>query len=416
MKIDNDIKSFSVNQIKCSTKHLPMSNSVTIGVYLNVSLHTENKKQLGMSHFLEHMCFRGTTRRTSYQITHEVDALGGYINAFTSKEYTCYYITLLPECFDEGVDILFDVVFNSVLNEDAIKLEQSIINEEIKMYEDTPDEKIHDVFAQQMFKDSFLGAPILGTQDSISKFNALKLHKYYKKYFNTDNVNIIMAGKLPSKDRIKKLFSKHLSLFPFYSKAIPKAIVKHESLSGNYHEDKVIEQNHICIGYPGYHFKSDRRFALTLMATLLGGSMSSRLFQSIREKRGLAYSIYSSASFYRHSGIFLVYAGTSQEQFKEAHSGIEDELAFLLKQGISENELDRCKKQLKGNIIINLESSSSWMSWIGRQIIYESNFKSIEDVLLLLENVTVHDIQNVAADIINDDKKVVVSLGKKLVQ
>ena len=212
--------------------------------------------------------------------------LWGYINAYTAKEYTCYYLTILPECLNEGLDILFDVVFNSTLNDQSVELEKSIINEEIKMYEDSPDEKIHDLFNQQLFKNSFLGNPILGTSDTISMFSSHSLNEYYKNYFYKENIKIVVAGNIKEPSQLTDTLSNELSKYQFNLDSKPVISIDDMLFQRIvYHEEKLLEQNHICIGFPGFEYQNSDRYVLTLISTLMGGSMSSRLFQSIREKR-----------------------------------------------------------------------------------------------------------------------------------
>ena len=399
------------NSIECTVKEIPSSNSLTMGIFLDVGLPYEEKSEGGISHFLEHMCFRGTRNRTAYEITQQVDALGGYINAYTSKEYTCYYITVLPESMEQGIDILFDVVFNSVHKEESITLEKSIIAEEIKMYEDTPDEKILDMLSQNMFPSSFHGKPILGTEASISAFNSDIINNYYQHYFYEDNIKVVIAGNVLDSVKLKKLLRLHFSNYEFKLKKTSASNQAIRFKQSNEHLSKPLEQNHLCMGFPGLKYLSKDRYSLSILSTLMGGSMSSRLFQSVREKMGLAYSIYSSASFYKETGVFSIYAGTSPENLNDAKLAINEQLSLLLEDGILESELERGKKQLKGNIIINLESSMAWVGWLGRNIIYKSSVSSVDEVINKLDSITKKDIKRVSNNIINTKEKVVVSLG-----
>ena len=398
--------------IQTYVKELPSSNSVTVGFFLDVSLPYESSELNGISHFLEHMCFRGTKNRTAYEITKAIDSLGGYINAYTSKEFTCYYVTILPENLAEGLDILIDVVFNSVFSEDDVKLEKSIIGEEIKMYEDTPDEKIMDMFNNQLFENSYLGNPILGTQNTISLLNSDKLKLFHQYYFSMSNVKCVVAGKILDSINIVDLLNQYFSKVNFSDQSDSIGFPDISFKSSNVHKTKTLEQTHLCFGFPTFDYNHSNRYPLTVLSTLLGGSMSSRLFQSVREKLGLAYSIYSYANFYKSTGSFFVYAGMANENLEKTRECIDNEIQLFLQEGISEDELIRAKRQLRGSIIINLEGSSAWVNWLGRQFIYKTGLTDISQIEHHLNTVQIEDVKNVAAQIFNKDKLVQVSLGK----
>ena len=392
-------------------KDIPSSNSVTLSLFLDVGLPLELDDEVGMSHFLEHMCFRGTKRRTSYEITKEIDSLGGIINAYTTKEFTCYYITVLPEYINEALDILVDIVFFSTHVTESIELEKSIITEEINMYEDTPDDKIIDLLNSQLFKEFHLGKPILGTVDSISKFNPKKLKRYYENYFYKDNIKFVVAGAIGALDTVTNIIKSNFDVIPLVSSSKFEKdclLPQYESSIKNVTKD--LEQMHLCYGFPGLKYNSDDRYALTLLTTLMGGSMSSRLFQSVRERAGLAYSIYCSASFYRQAGGVIIYAGTSNDNFLKAQECIDSELQ-LLKKGISDDEFDRTLRQLKGNIMIHLEGSSAWANWLGRQLIYNSGLTTMDELQSRLNSITKRNVVDLIHSIFLGGIKVNVSLG-----
>ena len=401
------------NGVECKIKHLTSSTSVTIAYFFDVGLPSEERNMGGASHFLEHMCFRGTSRRSSFDITREVDALGGQINAYTTKEFTCFFITVLPENLKEGIDILSDIVFHSLLNDADITLEQSIISEEIKMYEDTPDEKIHDEFNALMFDDAYLGKPILGTFDSINHISSSSLRQFYANYFNPSRVKCVIAGPITPSD---KNFSSLTTALDHVQWATSPA---HETTSeipsttsSKKHIEKDLEQVHLCIGYPGHHYTHQNRYSLTVLSNILGGSMSSRLFQSVREKEGLAYSIYSSPSFYKNNGTLVIYAGTSPTHLKQTSFLISKEIESLVSNGINAEEFNRSINQLKGNIIINLEGSASWANWIGRQLIYNTRVEAISDIESQLNALTIDRINQTIKDIFDPTKLVSVTLGQ----
>lgn len=401
------------NHIDAFIKAIPSSSSVTIAYFIDVGLPSELVEEVGISHFLEHMCFRGTKNRTAYQITQEVDALGAQMNAYTTKEFTCYYITLLPENLPEGFDILTDIVFHSNHDERSISLEKSIIAEEIKMYEDTPDEKIMDVFNEQLFDNAYLGRPILGTFESIGAFDTVRLHSFYRHYFNPKNVKCVIAGAIDNTHQVEELLKQSLGSIDFNVSTTDHVSLKDLTFSStHFHVDKDLEQMHLCMGYPGISYVHEDRYALTVLTTILGGSMSSRLFQAVREKEGLAYSIYCSPSFYRDTGAIQIYAGTSKENYHRAVDCILDQIEMLLSSGVDHEEFQRSKQQLKGGIIINLEGSSAWANWLGRQFIYKTGMSSISDLESKLDSVTLDDVLRVARYSINESYKVGVSLGR----
>ncbi len=403
-----------IQNVNCFVKDIPSSTSVTIAYFLDVGLPREASSNIGMSHFLEHMCFRGTKTRTAYDITKQVDALGGQINAYTTKEFTCYFITLLPENLHEGLAILTDIVFNSNHHMKDIDLEKSIIGEEIKMYEDTPDEKIIDVFNEELFDNAYLGKPILGTFDSISNFNSDSLKRFYQYYFDPNNIKCVISGAIDSVNSVNEALKSALSSVAFKINDDSKTLLDMiDFKSRQLHVEKDLEQMHVSMGFPGISYNHKDRYALTILATILGGSMSSRLFQSVREKQGLAYSIYCSPSFYRDTGSLMIYAGTSIENYNKAVDCVKKELN-LIKTGILPDEFDRSKRQLRGNIIINLEGSAAWANWLGRQFIYDTGLSTIAQIEERLNSLTLEDIIRVANQILDDDLLVNVSLGKLL--
>ena len=392
---------FFVNNVETVVKSINSSNSVTLSIFIDAGLPKELTDQTGISHFLEHMCFRGTKTRS----------LGGIINAYTTKEFTCYYITVLPDFIEKAMAILTDIVFHSTHAEDSITLEKSIINEEINMYEDTPDDKIIDLLSEKLFQNSYLGKPILGTADSISTFSSEILHRYYSHYFYSKNIKFVIAGAVPSTDILKASISYYLDAVPFKtaeSNSISSGLIQLNSV--DFHHEKDLEQMHFCYGFPGVSYSDENRYPLMFLTTLMGGSMSSRLFQSVRERSGLAYSIYCSSNSYHTTGGVVIYAGTSIEQYKQALDCIEQEIDLLAK-GISDEEFDRTVCQLKGNIMIHLESSSAWANWLGRQLMYQTGLSSMDDLQNKLAQITKADVEELIPIIFNKNACVRVSLG-----
>lgn len=400
------------NGIRYCLRELPSSSSVSVGIFLDVSLRSERSGELGISHFLEHMCFRGTSSRTAYEITQQVDALGGIINAYTGKEFTCFYMTVLPEFVDKAIDILFDIVFHSNLDKVSIEAEKAIISEEIKMVEDSPDDKAEELFMGALFPNSYYGKPILGTKESIAGFTPSSLNDFYQHYFNGDGVAIVVSGAVNDSKSIELMIQDKVSMIDFY--AMPSKLSPQipESQPSELVVTRELEQTHICTGFRGIDFSSDDRFALNVFSTLFGGSMSSRLFQEIREKLGLAYSVYSISQFYRSSGVFMIYAGTSNNTCKQALDEIHRQIDGIRTNGVNETEFLRSKNQLKGNILIGLDTSVSWMNWMGRHVMFRSNIQSVSDVLQALDSVTLEDVNRIARIVLNVSQQVTVMLGQ----
>ena len=407
------MKQFDVNGVTTVLHSLPSASSVTLSIFLKAGLPYEFDQETGISHFLEHMCFRGTKRRSAYQITKEVDALGAQINAYTSKEFTCYFITVLPECLAEGADILFDIVFHSQLLHDNIELEKSIIGEEINMYEDTPDEKIIDVLNEQLFDNAFLGKPILGTSKTIGGFSPDILSAYYKRYFDPKNIKCVVAGAMPEDDQTASLISQFVSAIPFHSDDKNEVMSNSITFSAkSLNVNKDLEQMHLCYGFPGLDYNHSDRYVLTMLTTLMGGSMSSRLFQSVREQKGLAYSIYCTQNCFHSTGAVIIYAGTAIEKRGEAEACIENEFKKLQDTNVQMDEFERTYRQLKGNIIINLEGSSAWANWLGRQLIYNTGMSSLADIQAKLDAITYDDLIRVSKDVFDSNRQVKVALGR----
>ena len=402
-----------IHGVETMIRPIETANSVTACLFLKVGLPLECQATNGVSHFLEHMCFRGTTRRTAYDITKSVDSLGGYINAYTTKEFTCYYITVLPEHMVEAMDILVDVVFHSVHDAAHVDLEASVITEEINMYEDTPDDKILDILADQMFQTTYLKYPILGRVDTISSFTQETVRQHYSHYFFQDNVTCVVAGAIPDVTGLKATIQSMFESVSFHSgDAGPRLNALNEPFeSRTHHTKKDLEQMHVCYGFPGVGYRDDHRYAVTMLTTLMGGSMSSRLFQAVRETAGLAYAIYCTSVNYDDVGNVMVYAGTSIEQFQRAQECIELEIKQLVN-GVSDDEFDRTARQLKGNIMLNLEGSSSWANWLGRQLIYNTGMTTMADLQKKLNAVTKQHVLMACDTVFLSGKQIKVSLGK----
>jgi len=400
------------NGVNIVLKDIPNANSISIGVFTVTGLMQEPEDCSGIAHFLEHMSFKGTRRRTAKEITEEVDHMGGVMNAHTTKEYTCYYISVLPHCYQKGMDILFDLFLDSQLEDSDIVTEKQIVGEEINMYLDTPDEYIHDLFSETIWKNSFLGRPILGTLSSLESIDRSKLKLFKEHYLNGKNMIVAISGKIEDKDQLLSSIQSYLSAISTQEESSYHHFIEspksHSTVSIL---SKDTEQIHFCLGAPGVSFSHPDHYKLTLLGTLLGGSMSSRLFQNIREKHGWAYSIYAYSSFYLNSGLFTIYAGINRDKFHDTLTLISEELDNLVNTPITAIELARIKEQLKGNLILSLERSSSWMNWLGRSMLYFERLNTVDDIVSKIEAVTIDDIQSVAQQLFSVDTMALSAIG-----
>ena len=379
------------NGLRIVTEHIPYVKSISIGVWIETGSKKESLEENGISHFIEHMLFKGTKTRSAKAIAETIDAVGGQINAFTGKECTCYYVKVLDSHYDLALDVLSDMVFNSNFDPNEIDKERSVILEEISMYEDSPEDLVHDLFSQTLFKDSSLGYPILGTKESLENLNQAKMLEYMKKHYRPDNAVISVAGNFDEKLLLKEIEARFDKWELFNSME-----TNSEELKYHYqvlHRSKDIEQTHLCLGFKGIEMGNQEIYPLMAVNNILGGSMSSRLFQSIREERGLVYSVYSYPTTYKNGGILAIYAGMNPQQLEEVCHLIKSELNTLINVGLTEDELHKSKEQLKGNYILGLESTSSRMTSIGKSELLLQRIYSPKEILQLIDDINMTDVE-----------------------
>lgn len=373
--------------------------SVVIGIWVKVGSRHEASEKSGLSHFLEHMFFKGTKKRTAKDIAFETDSLGAELNAFTSRETTTFYVKVLDEFMEKGLDLLADIFTNSVFPEEDIEKEKKIIKEEIKMVEDTPDDYVHDLFNQTVWGSSGIGQPILGRRETIRTFTRDDLLGHIRKYYGTKDVVISCAGNFDH-DHLVSLLHRYFGELRRGSepaKGIPPLF--HNSIRI---VPKELAEAHLCLGYRGIPQASKDRYVLHILNTIVGAGVSSRLFQEIREKRGLAYAIYSFVASYHDTGIWGVYAGVSRKRVREVIELILGEVRNLHR-SLTGGELERAKNQLKGNIILGLESTSSRMNNIARQEIYHGRYFSPREIMDAIDSVTLEQVKHLAASMIRDE-------------
>jgi predicted Zn-dependent peptidase len=367
------VKALLDNGIRVVSQEMPDHRSVSLGIWVENGSRHESTRENGISHFIEHLLFKGTERRSAAQIAEEMDAIGGVLNAFTAKEHTCYYAKILDEDLPLAIDLLTDIFLHSVFDADEIERERSVILQEISQAEDTPDDYIHDLFSLDFFKDHPLARPICGSAETVNSFRRQDFLTFFKSRYRPRRVVVAAAGHLRH-DELVQAFNERLgsvrdSVHDGRSDS-EDGDGAPEMQSGIFQHTKSLEQAHLCLGVSGVHQTHPLRYVAYVLNTLLGGGMSSRLFQEIREKRGKAYSVYSFSSSYKDVGYLGVYAGTSVEWVEEVVELILKELKQLAAGDIKEEEIRRTQGQLVGSMMLGLESTDSWMSHIARNEIY----------------------------------------------
>ena len=370
--------------------------SASIGIWVNVGSNNENEETNGLSHFIEHMLFKGTKNRKANEIAEEIDSIGGQLNAFTSKECTCFYVKVLDENIKEAVDILSDMFFNPLFSQEEIDKEISVVIEEIKMYEDSPEDLVHDKLSEIIFNDSPMAYNILGTEKNLRTFTKEKVKRFMNENYSPSNTVISIAGNFDEEEFISRIEEK-------FKDWVNKA-AENVHIESNYQRkvvgiNKDLEQVHMCIGNKTFGRHDNNYHSLLVLNNLFGGTMSSRIFQEVREKKGLVYSIYSSVTNYSDTGIFSIYAGMGYEQAEDTLRTILKEMSNIKKGNITEEEFLRAKQQIKGNYILSLESTSSRMSAIGRRELLYNEILYPDEIIEAINKVEMKDVLNVAKDL-----------------
>ncbi len=391
------------------TEEMPYLRSVSIGVWIKTGSRHEEAEYNGISHFIEHMVFKGTKSRSAEDIARQVDSIGGNMDAFTAKECVSFDIKVLDEHVPLALDILSDLILNPIFDTRDITRERGVILEEIKMDEDNPDYLVHEIFTQNFWKDHPLGKPILGTKETVKRFEQDALSNYWKRFFIPNNMILSAAGNLQH-ERFVDLVKRHFSGLQEGKNGFEQLPPK-PSARIILRNKKALEQVQICIGVPSHPISHERRYAAYILSTLLGGGMSSRLFQNIRERQGLAYAIYSELSPYRDTGCLSIYAGTSRESATKVVQEILNEFRMLKDVPVPEEELRRSKDQLKGSLMLSLESSAARMSNLARQEMYFDRFISLDEIVRCVEAVTVDELQIMAGEFFKPGLVAVTVLG-----
>jgi predicted Zn-dependent peptidase len=397
--------------LRLVSEAMPHVRSVTVGVWLKRGSRHESDIEAGVAHFVEHMLFKGTARRSAQVIAQTIDSIGGQLDAFTAKEYAGYYIKVLDEHLPLAIDLLADMVMRPALQPADVEREQGVILEEIKMVEDAPDDLVHEVFVQQFWDRHPLGRPILGTPDTVRSFTSTGLRAYFERTYLAPNVVIAAAGHFDHqvlRDLVERAFM-DLPVASVAADAEPPMVTP-----GLVIREKDLEQSHICLGTRAYPQAHEDRHALFVMNTILGGSMSSRLFQHVREDRGLAYAVWSSLISYTDAGALTIYAGCAVDRVHEVLDLTLAELASLRDEPVAADELQRAKDHLKGSLMLSLESTSSRMSQLARQELMFGRQFTLDELLNAIDRVSAEDVVRVSQDLFRDGAAVATIVGPSM--
>ena len=401
-------KSVLSNGIRVLTEQMPHVRSVAVGVWVETGSRHEPEGRGGMSHLIEHLVFKGTTTRTAEAIARTMDSVGGQMDAFTTKEHTCFYVQVLDDHLPLAVDLLTDILLRSRFDAEELEREKSVVMQEIKMVEDTPDDLIHDLFASHVWGDHPLGRPILGTREGVTGFAREQVVTHFGEHYVPPRIIIAVAGNV-THERVVDLFGagfegfghpglQHLEEPPHTRPGIN--IVR-----------KTLEQVHLVMGFPGLPHAAPERYALFLLNDVIGGSMSSRLFQEIRERQGLAYSIHSGVQAFRDIGSVYVYAATDPQNFSKVLKSILVELRQLKKHGISLDELTRAKNHLKGSLMLSLESTSSRMNRLAKHEMHFGSFLTMNAMLEAIDKVRHEEVQALVDEVLDEEQLALTTYG-----
>lgn len=397
------------NGIRVISEGMPHLKSTSIGIWVDIGSRDEPDSENGVCHFIEHMLFKGTHSRTAFQIASALESLGGSLNAFTSREQTCFYARVIDEHLPTAVDILTDMLIDSTLEPHHVEKERNVIIDEINDVFDTPSDYVHDLFAKAMWSDHSLGNPIMGTTDSISSMARDNLENFKKTEYTAGRIVVSAAGHVDH-DKLAAMIQEKLPLDS--QKPVPAS--NREYISPTPARSVVFRksnQTHICLGFPAYRYTHPNKFALLLLHNILGAGMSSRLFQAVREELGFAYSVYTYQDYYRDCGTFCVCLSTDDKNVVESTDVILTELAKIRDENVTTAELESARQQLKGNLVLGLEGSSSRMNRLARHELGYNKYESLEETLERVESVTLDDLQEATAGVFHSDRCAAAYLG-----
>jgi len=391
------------------TETMQHVRSVSVGIWVRNGSRREVPAENGLAHFLEHMVFKGTERRSAEDIAREMDSVGGMLDAFTSKEQICFNAKVLDEHLPIAFDVLADLVLRPKLDADDVNKERQVVLEEIKMDMDNPEYLLHDIFTRGFWPEHSLGRPILGTPETVRNFDREALLRRFRSWFAPDHIIVTAAGNITHEevlDLVEKEFGQLQAVGSTQDDPAPST-----SAPINLEIKRDLEQVHLCIGVPSLPLAHERRFGVAVLNNLLGGGMSSRLFQNIREKQGLAYAVFSEITPYSDAGMLTVYAGTAKETIGKVLDLTVVEFRAMKESPVSDEELLRAKNHLKGSLMLSLESTSSRMSNLARQELYFRRFYSLDEILVSIEAVTRDEVQSLAREFFQPERVAVTVLG-----
>jgi len=399
--------------LRVVTETMPSVRSVTFGIWTGIGSRDEHAEESGATHYLEHLLFKGTAKRSALEISAALDAVGGEMNAFTAKEYTCYYARVLDTDLPLAIDVICDLVTSALIRPEDVASERNVILEEMAMTEDEPADQIHDEFSYALLGDSPLGRPILGSVESVNALTRDAIAEYYHSHYTDDHLVVSAAGNLDH-DVVVALVDAAFAQARGVRDADRQPVVPRiggdcgVAHSGLRLVSKQTEQTHVVLGVPGVARNDRRRYPLGILSTILGGGMSSRLFQEVREKRGLAYSVYSFSTHHADCGMFGVYAGCQPENFTEVLKICRDEVAKVVESGVTEEELRRGIGQVRGSTVLSLEDTGSQMTRIGKNELVYGEHLTIEELLERVESVTLDDVKEVAEEFLRQPQAIAV--------
>ena len=397
------------NGLVVITETMSHVRSVSVGVWIRNGSRREVPEENGLAHFMEHMVFKGTERRSAEAIAREMDSVGGMLDAFTSKEQICFNAKVLDEHLPIAFDVIADLVLRPKFDSEDVKKERQVVLEEIKMDLDNPEYMLHEIFTRGFWPGHALGRPILGTPDTVKKFNRERLRTRFQHWFAPDHLVITAAGNV-THEKVMELVQREFGQLPAAG-TLENHVAPDTRAPIHLETKKELEQVHLCIGVPSLPLGHERRFAAAVLNNLLGGGMSSRLFQNIREKQGLAYAVFSELTPYSDAGMLTVYAGTAKETVGQVIDLTVQEFRSMKESLVTEEELLRSKNHLKGSLMLSLESTSSRMSNLARQELYFGRFYSLDEILAGIETVTREDLQIIARDFFRPEQIAVTVLG-----
>lgn len=396
--------------VRIISEFIPHFKSFSLGFWINVGSRDENSRNNGITHFIEHMIFKGTKKRTAKQISDSIEAYGGYLNAFTSKEETCVYVRGLENNFDIYFDVLSDLVQNPLFRDSHIKKEAGVVIDELRDIEDNPEELIFDKFEEKIFSGNSLSYPIIGTEKNILSFDSTLLHQFHKKFYRADNLLIVSSGCIEH-EKIVELAQRHIHLKSGNSNQKRKTFIK--NFADDFYVEKETNQIHTIIGKTSFGFNDERRTILKVLTTLLGEGSSSRLFQAVREKLGITYQINSFLNSYKDVSAFGVYYSTSEKHWEKVYNIIIKEFNKITEGKIKDSEIKRVKEYLKGNTILSLENTTNRMIRLANSILHYGKILSIEETIRKIDNITKESLIEIAQEVLSSKELMTITLGSK---